>query len=113
MQLLVRAGVRTRIEKITARGELVTGTVLGGDERNRVTVTSGDVRLVAWSVRRPDEQFMQDGSVDSDGRFRLLVPSEVLWLASREAVMVAVFYHGTQRFAPCRSAEVQFERTAP
>ena len=113
VQLLVRAGVRTRIEKTTARGELVTGTVLGGDERNRVTVTSGDVRLVAWSVRRPEEQFIQDGSVDNDGRFRLLVPSEVLWLASREAVMVAVFYHGTQRFAPCRSAEVQFERTAP
>lgn len=106
VQLLVRAGLRTRIDRVTARGELVTGTVVGGDERERVMVTNGDVRLVAWPVRRPDEQFMRDGQVESDGLFRLLVPSEVLWLASREPVMIAVFYHGTQRFAPCRSAEV-------
>ncbi len=103
VQLLVRAGLRTWIERPTARGELVSGKVVGGDERERITVTSGDVRLAAWPVRRPDEQVMRDGQVENDGLFRLLVPTEILWLASREPVMVAVFYLG---IGPLRAVSV-------
>lgn len=106
VQLLIRAGLRTRIESLFTSGELVSGAVAAGDDSERMTVTAGTVRLVAWPVRRLDEQVLRDGQVDGDGTFRLLVPSEVLWLATHEPVMVAVFYLGTTRFAPCHSGDV-------
>jgi hypothetical protein len=105
-QLLIRAGLRTAVRKIRARGELVSGIVFAGDESRPQVVSSGNVRLVGWSLRRPDEQVMRDGSVDSSGAFNLLVPSELLWIASRESVKVCVFYHGTPRFTPCVSPEI-------
>ena len=106
VQLQVHAGLRTFVREISARGELVSGLILAGDDARPEVVTGGNVRLVGYPIRRPEEQIMTDGQVDAIGEFRLIVPSELLWVASRETVMVTVFYHGTARFIPCRSREV-------
>ncbi|TAK60539.1 hypothetical protein [Methylobacter sp.] len=106
VQLQVHAGLRTFVREISARGELVSGLILAGDDARPEVVTGGNVRLVGYPIRRPEEQIMTDGQVDAIGEFRLIIPSELLWDASRETVMVTVFYHGTARFIPCRSREV-------
>ena len=85
---------------------VVSGLILAGDDSRSAVVTGGNVRLVRYPVRRAEEQVMTDGQVNANGDFRLIVPSELLWVASREAIMVTVFYHGTARFIPCRSREV-------
>jgi hypothetical protein len=106
IELLVRAGLRTGITRLNARGELVSGTVWAGDAARPQVVNSGNIRLVGWPARRPDQQSSSDGWVDAAGTFRLLVPPSLLWTASRESVLVMVYYHGTPRFAPCHSREV-------
>ena len=102
VQLLLRAGIQTRIREIQARGELVAGTVSADDGD---LVNRGDMRLIGWPERRPDEQAFADAKVDSHGAFRLLVPQPLFWAAQQEAVLLTVFYHGSARFAPCQSED--------
>jgi hypothetical protein len=93
VQLRVHAGLRTFVREISARGELVSGLILAGDDGSPEIVTGGNVRLVGYPVRHPVEQIMTDSQVNAVGEFRLIVPSELLRVASRERVMVTVFYH--------------------
>jgi hypothetical protein len=102
VQLVIRAGIRTRIREVHARGELVTGAVSAD---NGEVVNGGNVRLIGWPERRPEEQAFADAQVDARGAFRLLVPPPLLWAAQREAVLLMVFYHCTARFARCQSEE--------
>jgi hypothetical protein len=102
VQLLIRAGIRTFVREVHARGELVAGTVSAD---NGEVVNRGNVRLIGWPERRPDEQAFADAQVDARGAFRLLVPAPLLWAAQREAILLTVFYHGTARFARCHSEE--------
>jgi hypothetical protein len=106
VQLLITAGLRTAIARLSARGELVSGIVTAGDAAKPEVVTAGNVRMMGSPVRRPGEQTSVDGQVDSTGRFRLLIPNSLLWTASRESVLVMVYYHGTVKFTPCQSIEV-------
>jgi hypothetical protein len=107
VQILIRAGIRTRIREVHARGELVAGTVSAD---NGESVNRGNVRLIGWPERRPEEQAFADAQVDLRGAFRLLVPPPLLWAAQRDAVLLMVFYHGTPRFARCQSEEFPFNR---
>jgi hypothetical protein len=102
VQLMIRAGIRTRIRDMNAHGELVTGSVLAV---NGELVDRGNVRLIGWPERRPEEQAFADAQVDAQGAFRLLVPPPLLGAAQQDAVHLMIFYHGSSRFARSQSKE--------
>jgi hypothetical protein len=102
-QLFVSAGLRTQIENLSARGELVNGTVSAGRSGSAAPVTYGVVRLAAWPMERPDEQMMAESAVNPDGTFGILVPAPLLSLLGRERLLAQVFYLGAGRFVPCQS----------
>jgi hypothetical protein len=104
VELLVRAGISTVVRQVHGWGELVTGLVTS---ENGEPVSGGDVRLVVWPERRPEAQLHSDGQLNSQGEFRLIVPPELLGVALQENVLLAVYYHGTARFTPCHSEEIQ------
>jgi hypothetical protein len=105
VQLLVRAGLRTVIERLEARGELVQGEVRAGDPPG-ATVDAGQVRVIVWPRTRPERQVSLDANVEPDGGFRALLDAEILQIARDERMLVEAYYFGTSRFAPCRSRTV-------
>jgi hypothetical protein len=109
VQLRVRAGFRTFIERLRARGELVEGEVWAGDVAAPFPASGGTVRVIGWPERRPDEQEASDGHVEADGSFRVGLSGHLVGIAGNERVRLAVFYHGTTQFTPCQSAEVELE----
>ena len=108
-QLRVRAGIRTFIARLHARGELVEGVVRAGDAENSFLASGGTVRVIGWPRERPDQQEWSDGSVQADGSFRVGLPGRLVAAASRERILVMAFYHGTTEFIPCKSEEVRLE----
>lgn len=109
-QLLIRAGLRTFIDRIAARGELVSGTVYASDNDRAQPVNGGNVRLVGWPASRVRPEVWIDGQVENDGEFRFVLPANLLHLASQERVFTKVYYHGSAIYAPCESREIDLRR---
>lgn len=105
VQLIVRAGLRTFIDPIDARGELVFGRVHAGDPPGR-DVDSGQVRVIAWPRSRPERQISVDAPVQADGTFRVGLPGEILQVAREDRVLVEAYYLGTTQYTPCRSKTI-------
>lgn len=104
--LSVRAGLRTFIRDVEARGEAAIGVVSAGWHEDPQPVSGGQVRVVGWLADRPDEQFRRDSPVRADGEFVGLFPDEVMPSLGAGRVHVAVYYLGTAFFAPCHSEDL-------
>ena len=109
VQLNVRPGIRTWVDDLQARGELVTGRVLFGDPARPTGVGDGTVRAVGWSEEAPDEQYWADGDVDPDGAFRIGLDGRLVGAAFSGRVWLVALYLGTLRYAPSRSGEFPLE----
>lgn len=105
VQLLVRAGLRTYIDPLEARGELVLGRVRAGDPPG-TPVDGGQVRVIAWPRSRPERQFGADAPVQPDGTFRVGLPGDIVQAAREDRVLVEAYYLGTTRYTPCRSKTI-------
>ena len=102
-QLLIHAGRKSWIDKLTANPELVSGLVLGGSETAPVAVRGGNVRLVAWRLDKPKNQFLEDAIVGNDGRFQIRIPRDLMHSNRPMRIVYQVFFHGSGRFVPCES----------
>ena len=109
VQLRIQAGIRTFIRRMRARGELVEGEVLAGDDDNSVPANGGTIRVIAWPRERPEEQEWFDGFVQADGSFRVIITGRLVGIAGETRVLVMAFYHGTSQFIPCQSREAPLE----
>jgi hypothetical protein len=105
VQLMVRAGLRTFIDPLEARGELVRGQIHAGDPPG-TPVEGGQVRVIAWPRSRPDRQLTVETQVQPDGTFRVGLPGEVVQIARGERVLVEAYYLGTTRYTRCRSKTI-------
>jgi len=107
--IALRAGRRTRIVDVDARGEVVQGRVLAEDTGSWVEARFGEVRAVTWAESRPEDQLRTQGSVAADGTFFVGLPGEMVVLAQQERVYVEVFYVGNHTYAASRSEIVPLE----
>jgi hypothetical protein len=104
--LALRPGRRTRLDDVGRRGEGVRGWVRSQSGGVTTDVTQGDVRMVVWTGRRPDDQLVLSAPLEATGRFTLVLPKEILAAIESERVFADVIYLGSKEYAQSRTGPI-------